>query len=72
MVDSEHPDYFFCSPEGLLAQVQRVAQHMNVPLWGQNAILRFDEVLYMLLNCFLVSIFLLLMFHLDHVSEDFF
>jgi hypothetical protein len=51
MVDSEHPDYFFCSPEGLLAQVQQVAQHMNVPLWGQNAIVRFDEVLY---TCFLI------------------
>lgn len=46
MVDSEHPDYFFCSPEGLLAQVQQVAQHMNVPLWGQNAIVRFDEAAF--------------------------
>lgn len=33
-----------------------MAQHMNVPLWGQNAIVRFDEVLYILLNCFFVSI----------------
>ncbi|KAH7352670.1 hypothetical protein KP509_19G057400 [Ceratopteris richardii] len=33
-----------CSPEGLLRQVTLAARNANVPLAGENALMRFDEV----------------------------
>lgn len=46
MLDSEHPERCYCSPEGLLAQMTHVAQHANIPITGENAMQRFDEAAF--------------------------
>ncbi|KAH9330641.1 hypothetical protein KI387_002749, partial [Taxus chinensis] len=43
MLDSEQPEIYCCSPEGLLKQIREVATQGNITLIGENAIQRFDK-----------------------------